>query len=106
MNFIGRKILIRYESGLEVEAHYKSATELTWGALTGPSKGTSGSETIYSSEVAPGVFFISWLENNGVSVSNVLDLNNRRMEAFVTFDAGKGRQSFFDKGVVEEIGES
>lgn len=106
MNFIGRKILIRYESGLEVEAHYKSATELTWVALTGPSKGTSGSETIYSSEVAPGVFFISWLENNGVSVSNVLDLNNRRMTAFVTFDPGNGRQSFFDKGVVEEIVEA
>jgi hypothetical protein len=36
----------------------------------------------------------------------VLDLNNRRMTAFVTFDAGKGRQSFFDKGVVEEIVEA
>jgi phenolic acid decarboxylase len=106
MNFIGRKIIIRYESGLEVKAHYKSATELTWEALTGPSKWTSGNETIYSSEVAPNVFFINWLENNGISVSNVLDLNNRRMTAFVTFDAGKGRQSFFDKGVVEEIVEA
>lgn len=106
MNFIGKKIIIRYESGLEVKANYKGATELAWEALTGPSKGTSGDETIYSSEVAPNVFFISWLENNGVSVSNVLDLNNRRMTAFVTFDAGKGRRSFFDKGVVEEIVES
>jgi hypothetical protein len=36
MNFVGRKIIIRYESGLEVKAHYKSATELTWEALTRP----------------------------------------------------------------------
>jgi phenolic acid decarboxylase len=106
MNFVGKKIIIRYESGLEVKAHYKSATELTWEAPTGPSKVTSGNETIYSSEVAPNVFFISWLENNGVSVSNVLDLNDRRMTAFVTFDAGKGRQSFFDEGVVEEVVEA
>jgi phenolic acid decarboxylase len=106
MNFIGRKILIRYESGLEVKAHYKGATELSWEALTGPSKGASGSETIYASEVAPDVFFISWLENNGVSVSNVLDLNNSRMTAFVTFDTEAGRQSFFDKGVIKEIGEA
>src|SRR5262249_43684495 len=106
MNSIGKKIIIRYESGLEVKAHYESATELAWEALTGPSKGTSGNETIYSSEVAPNVFFISWLENHGVSVSNVLDLNDRRMTAFVTFDAGKGRQSFFDKDVVEEIVET
>src|SRR5499426_430748 len=106
MNFIGRKIIIRYESGLEVKAHYKSATELTWEALTGPSKGMSGNETIFSSEVAPNVFFISWLENDGISVSNVLDLNNSRMTAFLTFDMGKGRQSFFDKGIIEEIVEA
>jgi phenolic acid decarboxylase len=106
MNFVGMKIIIRYESGLEVKAHYKSADELAWEALTGPSEGTSGSETIYSSEVAPNVFFISWLENSGVSVSNVLDLNDRLVTAFVTFDAGKGRQSFFDKGIFEEIAEA
>src|SRR5262245_42496303 len=29
MNFIGRKIVIRYDSGEEVKAHYKNATELT-----------------------------------------------------------------------------
>jgi phenolic acid decarboxylase len=106
MNFIGNEIIIRYESGLEVKAHYKSATEFTWEAMSGPSKGTSGSETIYASEVAPNVFFISWLEGSGVSVSNVLDLNNYRMTAFVTFDSGNGRQSFFDKGVVTEIDKS
>jgi hypothetical protein len=39
-------------------------------------------------------------------VSNVLDLNNRQVTAFVTFDAGEGRRSFFDKGVVEEIVEA
>jgi phenolic acid decarboxylase len=103
MNFIGRKILIRYESGLEVKAHYRSAAELDWEALTGPSKGTSGSETIYASEVAPDIFFISWLENKGISVSNVLDLKNSRITAFVTFDTGDGRQCFFDKGVITEI---
>jgi hypothetical protein len=106
MNFVGRKFIIRYESGLEVKADYKSATELIWEALTGPSKGTSGSETIYASEVAPDVFFINWLENKGISVSNVLDLNNSRMTAFVTYDTGDGRQSFFDKGVITEIGKA
>jgi len=29
-----------------------------------------------------------------------------RVTAFVTFDTGKGRQSFFDKGVTEEIVEA
>jgi hypothetical protein len=34
------------------------------------------------------------------------NLNNYRITAFVTFDAGEGRQSFFDKGLIEEIVEA
>jgi len=30
-------------------------------------------------------------------------IGRTRMTAFVTFDSGKGRQSFFDKAVIEEI---
>ena len=104
MTFIGKRVSLRYESGLEVVADYKSPTEMAWEALTGPGKGTRGTETIYAAEVAPSVFFISWLEKDkGISVSNVLDLKNLRVTGFVTFDSPQGRQSFFDKGTVTEL---
>ncbi len=103
MSFVGRTIVISYDSGLEVRAHYQSATQLTWEALTGPSKGQRGTETIHVAEVAPEVFFISWLENKGVSVSNVVDFRSKRVVAFATFDAGQARQAMFDKGALKEV---
>jgi phenolic acid decarboxylase len=104
MTFIGKKFLLRYESGLEVVADYKSSTEMTWKALTGPSKGTTGTETIYTAEVAPNIFFISWLEaGKGISVSNVVDFNNFRVTAFVTFDSPNERQAALDQGTITEI---
>lgn len=104
MTFVGKRVSLRYESGLEVVAEYKSSTEMAWEALTGPSKGTKGNETIFAAEVAPNVFFISWLEKDkGTSVSNVIDLKNLRVTGFVTFDTPQGRQSFFDKGTITEL---
>jgi phenolic acid decarboxylase len=103
MSFQGKKVLIRYKSGLEVKAHYKNATTLEWEALTGDSKGMKGTEKIHALEVAPNVFFINWLENSGVTVSQVLDLNKFVVSSFVTFDSGTGRQSMLDEGTVIEI---
>ena len=102
MNFVGKKFLFRYESGLEVTGDYMSSTELSWEALTGPSRGAKGVETIYASEVAHNIYFISWLEKSGVSVSQVLDLNRSQVTAFITFDAGEVRQSLFDRGTLTE----
>jgi hypothetical protein len=100
---VGKKLRFRYESGLEVEGHYRSYTEMGWRALTGPAKGSSGTETIHTAEVAANVFFISWLEKSGTSVSQVLDLNTSKVTAFVTFDTPQGRKSLFDKGTLTEI---
>jgi hypothetical protein len=59
-------------------------------ALSGPVKGKKDTETIQAVEVAPEVFFINWLEKEGTSVSNVLDLGSMKMFAFVTHDGGDG----------------
>ena len=104
MTFVGKKLLLRYESGLEVVAEYKSATEMTWHAMTGPSKGNKGNETIYAAEVEPSVFFINWLEKDkATSVSNIVNLKRFRVTAFVTFDSPQGRQSFFDAGTITDV---
>jgi hypothetical protein len=44
MSFVGKTIVISYESGLEVKAHYETSTQLTREALSGPSKGQRGTE--------------------------------------------------------------
>jgi phenolic acid decarboxylase len=103
MSFVGKSLHFRYASGLEVTGHYATASDLTWEALTGPSKGSKGTEKVHAQEVAPKVFFISWLEKSGTSVSQVLDLNQMKVTAFVTFEGGNGRQSMFDHGTLTEV---
>ena len=103
MAFVGKRFLFRYESGLEVVGHYKSPTALDWEARTGPAKGTRGSERIHAVEVAPGIFFVSWLEEKGTTVSQVLDLNKSQVTAFVTFDTGTARQGLLDRGTLREL---
>ena len=103
--YAGRTIHIRYESGLEVEARYDSPTRMSWRALRGPAEGQSGTETIHAAEIAPSVFFISWVEREkGFTVSNVVDFPRRRITAFVTWDEGNGREASLDTGTFEEIG--
>jgi phenolic acid decarboxylase len=102
MPFVGKRLVIEYRSGLRVRGHYKSATELTWEALSGPAKGTTGSETTHAIEVAPDVYFINWLEAAGTTVSQVLDFSMRNVAAFVTFEAAGRRQGMLDTGTFEE----
>jgi len=104
LSFVGKSVVIRYESGLELQAHYESDTRMTWTALSGPQEGQQGTESISAEEVAPGVFFISWVEENGVTVSNVLNFHSHRAFAFVTFDVGGARRSAVEKGVFHEVG--
>lgn len=102
MILVGKRLLLRYESGLEVQATYHSASSMTWEALAGPAKGTRGTENITTAEVAPQVFFVSWVEKSGTTVSNVIDLVHSRVSAFVTFETPEGRQSVFDKGTLAQ----
>lgn len=92
----------RRQSGLQVEGHYVSPTEIRWKAITGPAAGKTGTEEARVVEVAPDVFFVSWLEKSGTTVSQALDLKRLTVTAFVTFEAG-GRQALHDKGSVTEL---
>jgi len=103
MKFVGKKILLHYDNGLEIIGDYTSPTEISWEARSGPAKGMKGKETIRAVEVASDIFFISWLEASGTSVSQILDFNNSTMVAFTTYDSDKGRQSTLGKGTFSEM---
>ena len=102
MNLIGKKLLFLYKSGLQVIGDYSTPTEVSWEALTGPAKGTRGTESVHTAEVARNIFFVSWVEKSGTTVSQVLDLDRFVVTAFVTFDTPQGRQSMFDTGTLTE----
>ena len=102
MRLVGKKLLFHYESGLQIIGHYSTPTEVSWEALAGPAKGSKGTESVHMAEVAPNIFFVSWVEKSGTTVSQVLDLDKLVVTGFVTFDTPQGRQSMFDKGTLTE----
>jgi phenolic acid decarboxylase len=102
MKLLGKKLQFDYESGLQVLGYYSGLTEVTWEALTGPAKGSTGTESVNLAEIAPDIFFVNWVEKSGTTVSQVLDLERSIATVFVTFDTPTGRQSMFDKGTLTE----
>jgi hypothetical protein len=103
MRFEGKKILLRYENGLEIRGDYSSATELKWEALSGPAKGETGIESIQAVQIAPDIFFINWLEKSGITVSQVLDFSRSTVSAFITYNSGSSRKSTLEKGTFTEV---
>ena len=37
-------------------------------------------------------FFVNWIEKDGTTVSQVIDLEKKTVEAFLTFDDAKGKR--------------
>ncbi len=103
MKFVGKKILLRYANGMEIIGDYKTSTEMSWEALAGPAKGMKGTERIQAVEISPEIFFISWFEESGTTVSQVLNFNKSTVVAYITFETGQGRQSALEKGTFTEI---
>jgi phenolic acid decarboxylase len=101
MSLEGRKLIYSYRSGLKVEGEFLSGSRVGWRALTGPAAGKSGTEAASIAELRPGLWFVSWVEGSGTTVSQTLDLEAMTVASFVTFDAGGTRRGMFDTGTLE-----
>ena len=97
----GRRLRLRYASGLEMDALY-GADDVSWHALAGPTAGQRGSEATAVSEVRPGVWFVSWVED-GATVSQVLDLDHGTVVGFVTYPDGPARAGALDHGTITPL---
>jgi hypothetical protein len=96
----GMTIHISYDTGAEVDAQIGEG-ELQWRATAGPNTGSSGIEKLYSRDVAPGVSFLNWLEEDGTAVSMVINIHTREISNFVTHGAGSGRSAMLQRGTFE-----
>ncbi len=100
---VGRSFIWRYDSGVEIAARFDSETQMSWEGLKGPAAGKTGVETIITEEVAPSLWFLSWLEKEGdFTVSQAVDLANLKVASFVTWPSPEGRKSSYDHGTLTE----
>ena len=70
--------------------------ELTKGEYPGPQK---GDEKYYVSKVSDGIVFISWVENSGLGLYNIMNFNTHEL---ITHAREKG-VTYINKGTLKEI---
>ena len=69
----GHQFKYTYDNGIAYVIAFESDHTLRWEALAGPDQGRSATETYDSVQVAPNIYFITWLEEESVVVSQVAD---------------------------------
>ena len=89
--FAGRTYVFQVDNGAAFRNSYSAdGTRLHWEGL-GESAGQFEDVPLHTALVAPGIWFVSWTERSGLTVSHVMDLNSLTVKAFWTFEGESGR---------------
>ncbi|WP_406470430.1 MoaF-related domain-containing protein [Streptomyces sp. NBC_01615] len=84
--FAGRRYVFRVDNGTVFRNTYAAdGRTLHWHTVEGPAKGTAETVTLHHAEIAPNLYFVSWIEASGTTVSHVMDLNRNTVRAFWTY---------------------
>jgi hypothetical protein len=75
---VGQTFLFDY-GDLVIRVRYLSESKLEWEQVKGPTAGLKGAEEYGASTVRPGVYFLWWQEKDTSVVTQVVDLERRRV---------------------------
>lgn len=104
----GRKMDVNYENGYHFVIEVLDDHKIRWTALSKRAEGAPAvEEEPYSSlEISEGVYMLNWIEESGLVVSQIDDLNHGRVYAFMTWndETGRGKRGELQhKGVLTLI---
>lgn len=78
ISLVGKTIEYRYGESV-YHVTIDSDSTLHWEAVAGDEKGVKASETYVAEFVAPQKYFITWGEENGIGVSQILDFEKEKV---------------------------
>lgn len=70
--FNRQTIRISYDNGAVYRVEYLPGSRLRWTCLEGQDKGRSAEENYEALEIAPGFWFVHWMEADGIAVTQVI----------------------------------
>lgn len=99
----GKKVEVEYETGAHYLMSYLSESELKWEALgeLAEDEAPEGVEPYVFYQIAEDIFNINWIENDGMTASQILDFNTNTVHAFLTWEDSMergGRGQLLQKG--------
>lgn len=91
ITLIGHKALLSYP-GLTANVKYLNDSTIYW--KTTDEKDSVAEETnrMVMKKIDGTKFFVNWIEKDGTTVSQVIDVEKKTVEAFLTFNDAKGKR--------------
>lgn len=84
LSLLGRTARIIYPE-FEAEVSYYKDSTLTWKIRESDDLVRSGTEQVEFRDLGAGIYFLNWLEEDGISVSQVIDIKRNEVKAFITY---------------------
>lgn len=91
ITLIGHKALLSYP-GLTANVKYLNDSTIYWKTTDEKDSVAEGTNRMVMKKIDGTKFFVSWIEKDGTTVSQVIDLEKKTVEAFLTFDDAKGKR--------------
>ncbi|WP_353118137.1 hypothetical protein [Myroides odoratus] len=81
---IGYKGILTYPD-FKAEVEYVSENQLHWKTTNAEGVVSEGTETMYYKKIGDHLFFINWIESDGLTVSQVIDTQKGSVDAFLSY---------------------
>ncbi|BFV56085.1 hypothetical protein KCMC57_up11890 [Kitasatospora sp. CMC57] len=99
--FAGHTYLFQVDNGAAFRNTYSAdGRRLRWEGL-GESAGQWEDVELHVAQVAPEIYFVSWTEKSGITVSHVMDLAAMTVRTFWTFEGEGGRVGQLHTGTLQ-----
>ncbi len=91
MDIIGKTLVLKYDNGMTAEVSYQSKNRIHWKTTEqGKVTGESDEAAVYT-RLNTYQFFLSWIEADGSTVSQVIDLRHLTVTTFLSYADKAGR---------------
>ena len=91
ITLIGHMATLSYP-GLTANVKYLNDSTIYWKTTDEKDSVAEGTNRMVVKKIDGTKFFVSWIEKDGTTVSQVIDLEKKTVEAFLTFDDAKGKR--------------
>ena len=91
ITLIGHMATLSYP-GLTANVKYLNDSTIYWKTTDEKDSVAEGTNRMVVKKIDGTKFFVNWIEKDGTTVSQVIDVEKKTVEAFLTFDDAKGKR--------------
>ena len=100
VNIIGKQALLKYPA-LTAQVSYLSDKEIHWKTTDDKGQVAEQTNALTLKSINPTQYFLSWVEDDGTTISQVIDTEKGTITAFLTYEEGGKRVSQLLEGTFQ-----